>query len=59
MSYLPRRTVSSLRHRAAQKSTFQRWVILQGMQGGAGGILLLKQTKQRAAAAREKNACGG
>ena len=58
MSYLPRRTVSPLRHRTAQKSAFQRRVVLQGVQGGAGGILLLKQAKQRAAAAREQDACG-
>ena len=43
---------------AAQKSTFQRRVVLQGVQGGAGGILLLKQAKQCAAAAREQDACG-
>lgn len=58
MSYLPRRTVNPLRHRAAQKSAFQRRVVLQGVQGGAGGILLLKQAKQCAAAAREQDACG-
>ena len=56
MSYLPRRTVSPLRHRTAQKSAFQRRVVLQGVQGGAGGILLLKQAKQCAAAAREQDA---